>query len=121
MEQDDIMVDKLTLCIDFDGVIHKYSKGWQDGSIYDEPTDGALGFVKEANEHFKVVIYTTRAATPEGMLDVVAYLDIHGFPRMVVTDKKPIAFLTIYDRAIQFTGTFPPIDTIINFKPWNVD
>jgi hypothetical protein len=27
--------------MDFDGVIHKYSKGWLDGSIYDEPMEGA--------------------------------------------------------------------------------
>ena len=28
-----------TIAVDFDGVIHKYSKGWQGGEIYDEPVE----------------------------------------------------------------------------------
>jgi len=31
-----------TIAIDFDGVIHAYSKGWQDGSCYDVPITGVF-------------------------------------------------------------------------------
>lgn len=33
--------------------------------------------------------------------------------------KKPPAFLQIDDRALTFTGTFPNVEEIKNFKPWN--
>ena len=32
---------------------------------------------------------------------------------------KPQAFVTLDDRAIQFEGEFPSLDTLRNFKPWN--
>lgn len=32
----------MTVAVDFDGVIHAYSKGWGDGSIYDKELPGAL-------------------------------------------------------------------------------
>lgn len=35
-----------TIAIDFDGVIHAYSKGWQDGTIYDDPIKGALEAIR---------------------------------------------------------------------------
>ena len=52
----------MTLAIDFDGVIHAYSKGWQDGSIYDEPLPDALTALELLMKRDAVFIHTTRNA-----------------------------------------------------------
>lgn len=49
--------------IDFDVTIHKYSKGYQDGSLYDDPFDGAkqtIDWLKGLG--FEIIIFTTRAS-----------------------------------------------------------
>ena len=51
---------KKTIAVDFDGVIHKYSRGYQDGSIYDEPVEGALETMEKLSQQFNVVIFTVR-------------------------------------------------------------
>lgn len=33
--------------------------------------------------------------------------------------ERPPATITIDDRAITFTGEWPDMETLINFKPWN--
>lgn len=50
-----------TIAIDFDGVIHAYSKGWGDGSIYDEPVPGAFEAIKKLmGDGFAVYVLSTR-------------------------------------------------------------
>lgn len=52
-----------TIAIDFDGVIHKYSKGWQDGSCYDGPVDGCFDMInKFIDAGYSVFILSTRNA-----------------------------------------------------------
>tara|TARA_B100000287_G_scaffold405595_1_gene429297 strand:- start:2636 stop:4690 length:2055 start_codon:yes stop_codon:yes gene_type:complete len=51
-------VTKDVIAIDFDGVIHKNSKGYHDGTIYDEPVDGAIESIKKLSETYKIVLFT---------------------------------------------------------------
>jgi hypothetical protein len=42
---------KPILCVDFDGVIHSYSSGWQGADIVnDPPTPGALAWLAKASD-----------------------------------------------------------------------
>lgn len=51
---------KGTVAVDFDGVIHKYSKGYSDGTAYDEPMEGAEQGLKTLMERYNVFIMSTR-------------------------------------------------------------
>ena len=62
-----------TIAVDFDGVIHKYSRGWQDGSIYDDPVDGAIEGIWDLQKTHAVYVHTTRS--PDA---VARWLASHG-------------------------------------------
>jgi len=119
---------KPTLCLDFDGVIHSYEKGWQDGSIYGELTDGFVKWAEEAKKHFKLVIYSSRSATPEGIDAIIQWLEVRlarqGSDVTVrdfeYADKKPAAWLTIDDRCVTFEGRWDWLrsEVLLDFKPW---
>jgi hypothetical protein len=122
------MSDRPVLCLDFDGVLHLYSKGWHDGTIYDDPVPGAMEFLARAVAAFDVVVYSSRSKAPDGrramkhalsrwLMDADMPVLLLSF--ITFSHFKPAAFLTIDDRAVCFTGTFPPIDDLLAFKPWN--
>jgi hypothetical protein len=53
-----------TLAVDFDGVLHGYSRGFQDGSIYDPPKPGARDALHALLRDFSVYVHTTREPQP---------------------------------------------------------
>jgi hypothetical protein len=127
------MADKLLLCVDFDGVIHSYTSPWRGPEIIpDPPVPGALRWLEQAIEHFRIVIYSSRSKTPEGISAMRAWLEDRGndqAPDLGFTlvngiefaHEKPAAFLTIDDRAICFDGDWSKLDPekLREFKPWN--
>lgn len=127
---------KPILCVDFDGVIHSYTSGWQGaGVVADPPVDGALRWLWKATEWFDVQIYSSRTREPEGITAMQNWLYAHALEAwpgdivkvntfmeaMSFPPQKPSAFLTIDDRAICFDGVWEDLDPadLLNFKPWN--
>ena len=119
---------KPTLLLDFDGVIHSYTSGWQGADVIrDPPVDGALEFIMDAREHFVVAIYSSRSSEQAGIKAMQRWLERWAGHRCFdirASDvewplQKPAAFLTIDDRCIQFDGTFPKPAELLGFKPWN--
>lgn len=88
------------LCIDFDGVLHRYSQGWKGHhDIYDDPVPGAVeACYALAEAGWKLYVLSSRAH----MEPIAEWLLKHGFPPMILTRIKPIAVAYIDDRAIRF-------------------
>lgn len=90
------------VAVDFDGVLHAYSRGWQDGAIYDDLVPGALvGLAQLALLGCELVVFTSR----EDLQAVTDWLAarVPSDLNLTVTNRKPIAMAYIDDRAIRFT------------------
>lgn len=116
---------KPILCLDFDGVIHSYTSGWQGADcIPDPPVDGAIEFITEAVKRFKVVIFSSRSNQRDGIASMQIWLmsylkDESVYDQIDWPKEKPPAMITIDDRAITFVGVWPEICDLLDFKPWN--
>lgn len=128
------------ICVDFDGVIHSYTSGWQGVvSIPDPPVEGAIKWIEEhlpipdeicamgPNYEGPIVqIYSSRSKSWRGRRAMKRWLLKHGLHPAYLRgerylkfpSKKPPAFLTIDDRAICFDGKFPTTEEMLNFKTW---
>lgn len=123
------------LCLDFDGVIHSYTSGWQGANcVPDMPVVGAIDFIIAAEKQFELHIFSSRSNQEGGMHAMQEWLINHLINHGLSEDaalkmtyavirwptEKPPALVTIDDRAITFTGEWPNIEVLLNFKPWNM-
>ena len=113
-----------TITIDFDGVLHSYKSGWKGADVIpDEPVECAKEFIEEALDNFIVAIYSARSGQTGGIDAMREWMRKHGFPvdheRLEFPTVKPSALWGLDDRVDRFTGQFPEMEYIKNFKPWN--
>lgn len=112
---------KKTVAVDFDGVLHAYTTKWTYAhEIHDGPVADALeAVVAYLRADYDVVVFSARAQDPAGKDAIEDWLIEHDFPDLRVVHEKPHAELYIDDRGYQFNGTFPTVEEIQSFKPWN--
>tara|TARA_R110002012_G_scaffold309594_1_gene516676 strand:+ start:608 stop:1579 length:972 start_codon:yes stop_codon:yes gene_type:complete len=105
--------EQINLGIDFDGVIHKNSKGFFDGTIYDDPIEGTKQALKLLSEKYTLICYTAKAKPDRMLINgkngtelVWEWLEKHDFTKYIskVTSEKPRAVAYIDDKAIKFNN-----------------
>lgn len=121
-----------TLVLDFDGVCHQYTSPWKGYTVIsDPPVPGVFEFIQEAQKHFRVAIYSTRSNIPAGREMMKRWFrswaekllpegtDLDFLEDLYYPIEKPAAFLNIDDRGYHFTGEWPDMEFLLNFRPWN--
>lgn len=125
------------ISVDFDGTVHSYEWGWQDGTIYGTVIPGFFEWLMSVYEKFTVVIFSTRSAEKDKLDDMARWLNEqwimwrhgeHGdndapeeIPVTFSVDK-PKAHVSIDDRTIRFDGHWDAqelqAEALAAFKPW---
>lgn len=119
-------MDKKTICIDFDGVIHDYSNGWQGEDVFAQMipnADTATALLKKKG--WRVIIFTTRKKTKklEDWLSEhkIAYDFINENPDQPEhASGKIVADVYLDDRGICFRGRWDEwlMRDILDFESW---
>lgn len=178
---------KPILCLDFDGVCHQYTSGWQGADVIpDPPVPGLWKFLTEASLYFDIAVFSSRSHQEGGIAamrkffaqvliawtngeddDCCVYpiglttcgykahecmhtgsassvVPVNGRHEFVSSKvdrclepiseekaleaveellsfphTKPPAFISIDDRCLLFTGEWPSVQSLREFKPWN--
>lgn len=119
-----------TVCLDFDGVLHPYTKGWNGGRIDEPPLPETVNAVRLLDEHYSLIVSTVRddlvpirdylleffhlhivmaepveANFTEFGVEISQSAVVTRWPAgtTVITNRKPIASAYVDDRAIAYS------------------
>jgi ribonucleotide monophosphatase NagD (HAD superfamily) len=100
------------IAIDFDGVIHRNSKGFHDGTVYDTPVDGSIDAIKWFYQNgYDIVIFTAKVKPDRPLVNgktgqelVWEWLTKYGIDTYIkeITCEKPRALVYIDDKGMRF-------------------
>ena len=111
------MSKKKTIVFDFDGVIHKGYKGWNDGTIYGEIDFDLLYYIRKLMKDYYIVISSNRPAKQivDYMTDLDCGIDFELFEKDLennmywnkdniigVTNEKAVGILYVDDRGFRY-------------------
>ena len=115
VDEEGNVIQRQKLLVDFDGTIHKYSRGWVDGTIYDGPFEDAARAINELKDRYEIIIFSTRASCKENsncqqqISNMKKWLDKYGIYYDDITSEKIGAFRMIDDLAIPFKGSWDDV------------
>lgn len=113
--------EKKVIAIDFDGVIHKNSKGFYNGKVYDDPVDGSLTAIKDLSKNYDIIIFTCKALKDRPLIEgktgkelIIEWLKKQNINQYIkdVSYEKPRAFLYIDDKGYRFSNWQKTLDYI---------
>jgi len=110
------------IAIDFCGVVCTDRTEYEEGRITGQIRNEAWRAINRyLDQGYKVIIQTARHDLEQvklWMLFEEKKTSRSGIVARLDFARKPMAFISIDDRALQFRGTFPSIEEIESFKTW---
>lgn len=93
--------ERPTICLDFDGVLARYS-GFKGKQSIGDPIDGSIAFTRQLHQTCKIVIYSGRIQSEEDRDAVETWLKRHryAFDEIHTGGHKPRAHAYVDDRAV---------------------
>lgn len=110
--------DANNICIDFDGVVHNFDKGYYDGTCYGEPIQGSFEAIKQLSEKFNIIIFSSKCLPDRPLVNgltgkqlIVNWFKHHDMLKYIrdITHFKPRAKYYIDDKAIHFQNNWDKI------------